>query len=132
MKREVIGRYRGSMLGILWSFFNPVFMLAVYTFVFSVVFKARWGLEIPRPSSRYGDDSTGMLVFGLFSEASRAPGLILANVNYVKKILFPLEILPWVALGSSVFTCSSVCAVWLLFYVPLFGCRASLRCCFRW
>jgi lipopolysaccharide transport system permease protein len=122
VKREVIGRYRGSMLGILWSFFNPVFMLAVYTFVFSVVFKARWGA---------GGDSktefalvlfTGMLVFGLFSECvTRAPGLILANVNYVKKILFPLEILPWVALGSSVFHMLISLAVWLLFYVPLFG-----------
>lgn len=122
VKREVIGRYRGSMLGILWSFFNPVFMLAVYTFVFSVVFKARWG---------EGSDSktefalvlfTGMLVFGLFSECvTRAPGLVLGNVNYVKKVIFPLEILPWVALGSSVFHMSISFGVWLLFYVPLFG-----------
>jgi lipopolysaccharide transport system permease protein len=42
IQREVIGRYRGSFMGILWSFFNPVFMLAVYTFVFSVIFKSRW------------------------------------------------------------------------------------------
>lgn len=122
VKREVIGRYRGSMLGILWSFFNPVFMLAVYTFVFSVVFKARWGS---------GGDSktefalvlfTGMLVFGLFSECvTRAPGLILANVNYVKKVIFPLEILPCVALGSSLFHMLISLGVWLLFYVSLFG-----------
>ena len=43
IRRDVLGRYRGSALGILWSFFHPLFMLAVYTFVFSVVFKARWG-----------------------------------------------------------------------------------------
>ena len=43
-RREVVGRYRGSTMGLAWSFLNPVFMLAVYTFVFSVVFKARWGL----------------------------------------------------------------------------------------
>ena len=42
-KREVVGRYKGSFLGMTWSFFNPVFMLVVYTFVFSVAFKARWG-----------------------------------------------------------------------------------------
>lgn len=51
VKREVLGRYRGSALGILWSFFNPLFMLAVYTIVFSVVFKARWGaVAIQKPS----------------------------------------------------------------------------------
>ena len=43
-KREVVGRYRGSIIGLAWSFLNPVFMLVVYTFVFSVVFKSRWGV----------------------------------------------------------------------------------------
>lgn len=43
-KREVVGRYRGSVMGLAWSFFNPILMLLVYTFVFSVVFKARWGM----------------------------------------------------------------------------------------
>ncbi len=42
-RRDVIGRYRGSVMGLAWSFLNPVLMLAIYTFVFSVVFKARWG-----------------------------------------------------------------------------------------
>ncbi len=122
VKREVIGRYRGSMLGILWSFFNPVFMLAVYTFVFSVVFKARWGAGSDSKTEFALVLFTGMLVFGLFSECvTRAPGLILANANYVKKVIFPLEILPWVALGSSVFHMLISLGVWLLFYVPLFG-----------
>ncbi len=122
VKREVIGRYRGSMLGILWSFFNPVFMLAVYTFVFSVVFKARWGAGSDSKTEFALVLFTGMLVFGLFSECvTRAPGLILANVNYVKKIVFPLEILPWVVLGSSFFHTLISLGVWLLFYVPLFG-----------
>ena len=44
-KRDVIGRYRGSAMGILWSFLNPILMLTVYTFVFNVVFRARWGGE---------------------------------------------------------------------------------------
>lgn len=120
--REVTGRYRGSVMGILWSFFNPVFMLAVYTFVFSVVFKARW--------SAGGDSKTefalllfaGLIVFNLFSECvNRAPGLILSNVNYVKKVVFPLEILPLVALGAAMFhTLISLC-VWLIFYLIIFG-----------
>ncbi|MBC7193999.1 ABC transporter permease [Marinobacter sp.] len=104
-RREVVGRYRGSVMGLAWSFFNPVLMLFVYTFVFSVVFKARWGAG--------GEESrvdfaiilfVGMIVHGLFAECiNRAPGLILSNVNYVKKVVFPLEILPWVAMGSALF-----------------------------
>lgn len=122
VQREVVGRYRGSFMGILWSFFNPVFMLLVYTFVFSVVFKARW---------QAGSDSktefalvlfAGLIVFNLFAECiNRAPGLVLANVNYVKKVVFPLEILPWVALGSALFHAAISLAVWLIAYVMLFG-----------
>jgi lipopolysaccharide transport system permease protein len=103
-KRDVLGRYRGSVFGLAWSFFNPLLMLAVYTFVFSVVFKARWGVA--------GEDRVnfaiilfvGLIVFGLFAECiNRAPGLILSNTNYVKKVVFPLEIMPSVALGSALF-----------------------------
>ena len=120
--REVIGRYRGSMLGILWSFFNPVFMLLVYTFVFSVVFRARWS---------GGSDSktefalvlfAGLIIFNLFSECiNRAPTLILSNVNYVKKVVFPLEILPFVAMGSALFHFAISLSVWITAYVILFG-----------
>lgn len=107
VKREVIGRYRGSAMGIAWSFFNPILMLAVYTFVFSVVFKARWTVT--------GDENktlfavvlfVGMIVHGLFAEVlNRAPGLILSNVSYVKKVVFPLEILPVIAMGAALFHC---------------------------
>ncbi len=104
-RREVAGRYRGSMLGILWSLVNPVLMLAVYTFVFSVVFKTRW--------TEGGDQSqisfavtlfAGLIVFGIFSECvNRAPQLIVSQPNYVKKVVFPLEILPWVSLLAALF-----------------------------
>lgn len=105
-KREVVGRYKGSAMGIAWSFFNPVFMLVVYTFVFSEIFKSRW-------DGAGGDDSktqfavvlfVGMIVLSLFSEVlNRAPSLILSNVNYVKKVVFPIEILPVVAMGAALF-----------------------------
>ena len=103
-KRDVLGRYRGSVLGLAWSFFNPLIMLIVYTFVFSVVFKARWSVA--------GEDKVnfaiilfvGLIVYGLFAECiNRAPSLILSNSNYVKKVVFPLEVLPSVALGSALF-----------------------------
>lgn len=111
IKREVVGRYRGSLLGMLWSLINPILMLAIYTFVFSVVFKIRMDQQ---DGSIYDDKFAfalvlfvGLIIFNLFSEClSRAPGLILANVNYVKKIIFPLEILPLVNLGSALFHAS--------------------------
>ncbi len=107
VKREVMSRYKGSFLGLLWSLIIPILMLAIYTFVFSVVFKVR----LDQDNGIYDDKTTfalllfiGLIIYNLFSEClSRAPGLILANVNYVKKIIFPLEILPWVTLGSALF-----------------------------
>jgi homopolymeric O-antigen transport system permease protein len=104
-KREVVGRYRGSVMGLAWSFFNPLLMLSVYTFVFSVVFKARWGLNGGEDKASFAIFLfVGMIVHGLFAECvNRAPGLILSNVNYVKKVVFPLEILPSVAMGSALF-----------------------------
>jgi lipopolysaccharide transport system permease protein len=105
IKREVVGRYRGSVMGILWSFFNPLLMLVIYTFVFSVVFKTRWSVGVGDSKASFAIILfAGMILHGLFAECvNRAPGLILSNVNYVKKVIFPLEILPWVALGSALF-----------------------------
>ena len=105
-KREVIGRYKGSIMGMTWSFFNPILLLVVYTFVFSEIFKSRWG-------GSGGDDSktqfavvlfVGMIFLNLFNDVlNRAPNLILANTNYVKKVIFPLEILPIISMGSALF-----------------------------
>ncbi|MFK2904158.1 ABC transporter permease [Dyella ginsengisoli] len=105
MRREVIGRYRGSMMGLAWSFFNPLFMLSIYTFVFTIVFKARWGVEAGGGKADFAILAfVGLIVHGLFAECiNRAPTLVIANVNFVKKVIFPLEILPWVACGSALF-----------------------------
>ena len=105
VKREVLGRYRGSLFGLGWSLFHPLVMLTIYTFVFSVVFRARW------PGMAEGSMTdfalalfVGLILHGIFSECiNRAPSLILSNVSYVKKVVFPLEILPWVAMGSALF-----------------------------
>jgi lipopolysaccharide transport system permease protein len=102
VKREVIGRYRGSYLGIFWSFLTPLFMLAVYTFVLSVVFESRWGTGSGSKLEFALVLFCGLTTFNIFAETvNRAPGLIVGNVNYVKKVIFPLEILPVVALGSA-------------------------------
>ena len=120
--REVVGRYKGSLLGIFWSLVTPVFMLAVYTFVFSVVFKARWNAGSDSKTEFALVLFAGLLVFNLFAECiNRAPGLVLANVNYVKKVVFPLEVLPWVAMGSALFHFAVSFGVWLGAYVLLVG-----------
>lgn len=122
IKREVVSRYRGSFLGILWSFFNPVFMLTVYTFVFSFVFKARWGGSGDSKSEFALLLFAGMIVFSLFSECvNRAPSLIIGNVNYVKKVVFPLEVLPMVLIGSAGFHLLISFTVWFIFYIVFFG-----------
>jgi lipopolysaccharide transport system permease protein len=115
-KREVLGRYRGSLMGLAWSFFNPLLMLAVYTFVFSVVFRARWGTGEPTSRVQFALVLfVGVIVHGLLSEGiNKAPGLILGNANYVKRVIFPLEILPWVVLGSAVFHALISIAILLL------------------
>jgi lipopolysaccharide transport system permease protein len=104
-QREVVGRYRGSFMGLAWSFFNPVLMLSVYTFVFSVIFKARW--EVGDGESKFHFAIVlfaGLIVYNLFSEvANRSPSLILENINYVKKVVFPLEILPVISMGAALF-----------------------------
>lgn len=123
VKRDIIGRYRGSVIGLLWSFFNPMLMLGVYTLVFGVVFHASWSGE--------GDESmaefaiilfAGLLFYSLLSEClSVAPSMILSNVNYVKKVVFPLEILPIVTLGAAIFHLIIGLLVWLIFYLLFFG-----------
>ena len=104
-EREVIGRYRGSILGWGWSLLTPLMMLAVYTFVFSTVFKARWGdLEQAGPLGFAINLFAGLITFNLFAEcATQAPTLILKNVNYVTKVIFPLETLGAVSVSTGLF-----------------------------
>jgi lipopolysaccharide transport system permease protein len=104
-QRDVVGRYRGSYLGLAWSLLSPLLMLGVYTVVFGIIFKARWVASTTGSVAEFGVVLfTGLFVFGLFSECvNRAPSLVLNRANFVKRVVFPLEILPWVALASSLF-----------------------------
>lgn len=103
-KRDVAGRYRGSFAGLFWSLFNPLLMLAIYTFVFGVLFKARWS------SQEIGHLQFAIILFAglnintLFSEcANHATTLITENTNFVKRVVFPLETLSWSVLGAALF-----------------------------
>ncbi|MDR6878745.1 ABC transporter permease [Bacillus sp. 3255] len=101
--RDVISRYKGSYLGIFWSFLNPLLMLTVYTFVFSEIFKSKWNTGSGSKMEFALIIFAGLSVFSIFSEVTtRSPSLIVSNSNYVKKVVFPLEILPISILGSSI------------------------------
>ncbi len=103
-RRDMIERYRGSLFGFLWSILNPLLLLAVYTFVFTVVFKAKWPGSAGGSADFAVNAFVGLLVFTIFAEsAARAPTLVVGNANLVKKVVFPLEVLPWVPLASSLF-----------------------------
>ncbi|MBZ9849648.1 ABC transporter permease [Mesorhizobium sp. CA14] len=127
IRREIAGRYRGSVFGLLWSFLNPLFMLAIYTFVFGVVMKSRWTV----PGDEAAAHSTGefavilfcgLIVFQFFAEViSHSPSLIVANVNYVKKIVFPIQILPIVSAGAALFHATVSLLVLLVFAFGVFG-----------
>lgn len=114
--RDVLERYRGSMLGLIWSFAHPLLMLLVYMFVFGIVFQIKWGVE--------HDDNiqfgvvlfAGLVVHALFTECLvRAPNLVRANTHFVKKVVFPLEILAVTSVGTALFHTAVSLAILLIF-----------------
>ena len=115
-RRDVLARYKGSILGLAWGLLFPLMILMAYTFVFRTVFKARW------PGS--GGDSTaefalqmfaGLVIFNLFSDMlNRAPRLVLEQPNLVKRVVFPLETLSWVALAAAFFHAGMAMGILLL------------------
>ncbi len=123
-RKEVVGRYRGSYLGLFWSFINPLLLLGVYTFVFRYIFDTRM--------TGHADEKTGdfalalfsaLLIFNVFAEClGRAPSLIVLNANYVTKVVFPLEILPMtVVLGSLVHLAIGVVPLYLATFIAHHG-----------
>lgn len=103
-RREVLVRYRGANFGLVWSLISPFLMLCVYTFAFGTVMGGRW------PENERSEASfaiilfAGLIVHGFFAECfTRAPTLVLSNANFVKKVVFPLEVLPWAMLASALF-----------------------------
>lgn len=114
LQRDISIRYRGTFFGLFWSFLSPLLMLAVYVFVFGFVFKSRFGVEASESVFDFGLALfCGLNLFNFFSEvAMRSPMLIVQYPNFVKKVVFPLEILPVVATGTALFHC-------LIAFLPL-------------
>ncbi|TAM36279.1 MAG: ABC transporter permease [Rhodanobacter sp.] len=121
--REILGRYRGSFMGLAWSFFNPLIMLLVYTFVFTTVFHSRWTSVNTSNTANFAIMLfIGMIVYAIFADCvNRAPTLITSNASYVKRVVFPLEILPIINMGASLFHALVSILAWLIAYVLLMG-----------
>jgi len=119
--REVASRYRGSGLGLIWAVLNPLIMVGIYTFVFGVAFKARWaggtGATVEFALLLF----CGLIVYNILSDCFvRAPVLITSNPNYVKKVIFPLEVLPFVMVGAALFNALVSFGVWFVICTLLF------------
>ena len=121
LKRDVTGRYRGSWGGLVWAFVQPLFLLCVYTLAFGLIVGVRW---------RKGGDAfeygvflfIGLIIYNAFSECIvRGPTLIVSQANFVKKVVFPLYILPAVAACTALLHAAIGFLVWMLVYSLLFG-----------
>lgn len=101
VKRDVLMRYRGAMIGVLWILLSPLLMLAIYAFIFGQVFQSRWPQQdggLPFWLLLY----SGLITFNIFAETvSRAPSSVRSYPSFVKKIIFPVQILPMVPLGAA-------------------------------
>jgi lipopolysaccharide transport system permease protein len=120
-RREFSGRYRGSFGGILWSFAQPLFLLGVYTLAFGIILKARWSPE--GGTTEYALMLfAGLIVFNAFSEClARSTTLVTDNPNFVKKVVFPLELLPFITVATALIHALIATAVWLAGEVFLLG-----------
>lgn len=120
-ERDTRSRYRGSAMGIFWSAIHPLLMLTVYTVFFSEIFPGKWTATGTR-----GEFALvlfiGLLLHGFVAECLvRAPGLIVEQPNLVKKIVFPLDVLPVVAIGTAIFHLLIGLAIWFAFHLAIAG-----------
>lgn len=120
-KREFSGKYRGSFGGVFWSFVQPLFLLSVYTIAFGVILKTRWGFS--GGTTEYAFMLfAGLIILNSFSEVlAKSSTLITDNPNFVKKVVFPLELLPVVTVAAALVHAFIGVGVWFLGYIALFG-----------
>ncbi len=122
VRREIEARYKGANFGLLWTVFTPILMLCTYTFVFTYIFNPRWTVPDGAEANFVVLLYSGLLIYSLFSECiGRAPGLVLENASYVKKVVFPLEVVAVVSLLNSLVNFVIGSVILMLIYVFLFG-----------
>src|SRR5688572_5132170 len=114
--RELKARYRGSVLGFFWSFFNPLLLLLVYTFVFVYVLPNRNPAAEPYALFFF----CGILPWTWFSSSlTESSGVLISGGNLIKKVLFPAEILPIVSVLANMvhfFLGLPILAAFLVYY----------------
>ncbi|MEP6898965.1 MAG: ABC transporter permease [Rhodanobacter sp.] len=121
-RKDVIGRYKGSLFGLAWSFMSPLFMLGIYTLFFTEVFHARWGGMGDGKGGFATALFAGLIIYTLFAESiSRGSQLVTDNANYVTKVIFPLEILPWVSTLTALYHALASLIVLALFSLIFTG-----------
>jgi lipopolysaccharide transport system permease protein len=121
-RRDALGRYKNSFLGVFWSLVTPMVMLVVYTFVFSTVFNVRWSGGTGSKTEFAAILFAGLTVFNIFAECmTRAPQAIVGNANLVKKVVFPLEVLPLVTLLSALVHAAIAFVILFLFRIAFGG-----------
>lgn len=113
VRNEVFARYRNTVLGMLWSLVNPLLMILVYSYVFGLVFKVRFGTAPEHGAVPYGIVLfSGLILHVLVAETlMRAQSIVLDNPNYVKRVVFPLEVLPVAILATNLFHALTALAV---------------------
>lgn len=116
--RDINKRYKESMIGALWGVLVPLIMLAIYTVIFSTIFSAQWkGVQVHSKVDYSVLLFIGLIVYNFFAESlARAPTAVLHNPNLVKKVVFPLEILPPVVVLSSLYN-AAVATIALAFFI---------------
>lgn len=115
-RRKIEARYRGSMLGSLWTLIQPLLLLSVYSFVFGSIFNSRWKLHDGREAQFALAVFAGMVLFSVFSDCvNEAPGLLISNQIYIKQVRFPIEVLAWVNLLGALFAFAINLGMLLLF-----------------
>lgn len=128
--RMVRSQHKGTMLGIVWDVLTPIFILVVYTFIFSTVLQGKWDNVPGGPTANGGAEWAqfaitmfcGMIVFGIFGDTvTAAPTMIVSRPNYVKKVVFPLEVFPVAALGAALFTAMVSTIILLIASWVVFG-----------
>jgi lipopolysaccharide transport system permease protein len=129
VRRDILGRYRGSFGGIFWTVLNPLLLMLTYYFVFGIVLQARFGSD-PSRSGFVLYFLAGMLPWLAFSEAvGRSPTVMAEHRNFVKKLVFPVETLPVNLVASGLVTQAFAAIVFL---AGLFAARGAVPMSVVW
>jgi len=126
VERDIIARYRGSTLGIFWSLINPLALLFIYTFVFAEILQLKWA-NSGNSKAEFGLILfLGLIIYNFFAETIiNAQRSIISNKNFVKKVIYPIEILPLVNVLSGLFHLIVNMLVWAFAHSIILGFTAK-------